>query len=323
MAQASNLPQAEKNGSPLDLEALSKYVAVSGAFAYAIGTLTVNIYLHELGITDFSLAKPKLILTGLVVLLTFLLLSLFPVFIVWRISVGAVKQDPSAPPTATIVLLLHLPLVGLIAASVYLCLQKPPGSGEEIVWRLRESMQANHGYVSIASVTALLISALIYVPICLAAVSASMAARLLDRAKSASPASRAVQERVYFPAALALAVISFFLYIYIFSITFYPAISPAFGGGKPYYEILVVAEAQRCQWQKLGIPFIDQYSNATAPLQVLHESNAVIAIWLVLDRESQKPIVVQLDKSQISAARMAPSRDANFLPLPTRPCVVK
>jgi hypothetical protein len=98
MAQASNLPQAEKNGSPLDLEALSKYVAVSGAFAYAIGTLTVNIYLHELGITDFSLAKPKLILTGLVALLTFLLLSLFPVFIVWRISVGAVKQDPSAPP---------------------------------------------------------------------------------------------------------------------------------------------------------------------------------------------------------------------------------
>jgi hypothetical protein len=43
--------------------------------------------------------------------------------------------------------------------------------------------------------------------------------------------------------------------------------------------------------------------NATAPLPVLHQSDALVAVWLT-DEVGWKPIVVQLDKNQISAARM-------------------
>ena len=134
-----------------------------------------------------------------------------------------------------------------------------------------------------------------------------MAARLFNRAKSGTTASRTVPEHVYFPVVLALALISVIGYVYIFSLTFYPAISPAFGGGKPYLEIFVVANDERCEWQQLGIPFVDEDSNATAPLDVLHESDALVAVWLTDERPGRwRPIVVELDKNQISAAKVDP-----------------
>jgi hypothetical protein len=59
-----------------------------------------------------------------------------------------------------------------------------------------------------SSETTLLVTTEVYVPICLAAVSALTATHLFNRAKSATTASHIVAERVYFPIALALAVIS-------------------------------------------------------------------------------------------------------------------
>jgi hypothetical protein len=95
-------------------------------------------------------------------------------------------------------------------------------------------------------------------------------------------------------------------YIYIFSPTFHPAISPAFGTGKPYLETVVIAETERCEWQQLGIRFVDQHLSATAPLAVLHESDALLAVWLIVidDGQHWEPIVVELDKNQISATKM-------------------
>jgi hypothetical protein len=328
VAQASNLPQAGNNRSRVDLEALSKYVAESGILAYAIGTLTVNIYLHELGITDFSLAKPKLVLTGVVVLIGFLLLALFPIFVRRRISAGRGEENQSAPLTKKTALLLLLPLIGLIAASVFLSFKSymkgHPGLGEEFSWKMWQFMNGEDHPILANSVTALLIPASIYAAICLAAAFASMAAQSLERSKSASTAARAVHDHVYFLVGLAVAVISFFGYIYIFSITFYPAISPAFGGGKPYYESFVVAEGERCQWQQLGIPFMYENSDATGPLAVLHESDSMVAVWLEHNPERSKPVLVQLDKSQISAVQMAdpPPKEIHATSLPAR-CAVK
>jgi hypothetical protein len=318
MAQTGNMPQVKDSLGQLDLGALTKYGAVSGGLAYATGMLAVNIYLHQLGITDFSLAKPKLILTGVVVLLTFLLLALFPIFAaLWILGRRAVGGRTSPTPRR-IVFLLLFPLLVLIAASAYLCFSKP-GLGQIAVWKVWELINTKHQTVFNSSLTTVVIAAAVYFPICLAAVSAFKATRLFNHAKSRTIASQIVPERVYFPVALALAVISFIGYIYIFSITFYPAISPAFGGGKPYLERFVIAEAERCQWQQLGIPFVDEHSNATAPLPVLHESDALVAIWLTDDAESWQPIVVELDKNQISATRMVDPLAKKMPILPSLP----
>ncbi len=317
--------QAENGGTQLAPDALTKYSAVAGLVAYATGMLTINVYLHQLGITDFSLAKPKLVLTGLVVLLTFLLLALFPNFVARRIwSRGALGGQP-LPPSAGMMSVLLLPLFGLIAASAFLCFKNPPGLGEISVWKIWELINTRHQTILISSLTALLVAAEIYFPICLAAIAAWTTARLFDRAKleTAASHSQMIPDHIYFPIALALTVISVILYIYIFSLTLYPAISPAFGGGKPYLERFVVADGTRCQWQQLGVPFTDEFSNATAPLPVLHESDTLVAVWLT--EEGWKPIVVELDKNQISATRMVDPR-AKKMPsvksLPTR-CTAK
>jgi hypothetical protein len=322
MVQNGNMPQAEGGLGglgQLDLGALTKYVAVSGGLAYATGMLAVNIYLHQLGITDFSLAKPKLILTGVVVLLTFLLLALFPISVARPISGRRAEGGRATRPPKRMLFLMLFPLVGLIAASASLCFKNPPGLGQIVVWKVWEVVNTKHQTAFNCSLTTLVITAAIYLPICLAAVSASTAAGLFNRAKSGTTLSRIVPERVYFSVALALAVISVIGYIYIFSLTFYPAIPPAFGGGKPYVESFVIAAEERCQWQPLGIPFVHENSNATAPLPVLHESDVMVAVWLTDKPESWKPMVVELDKNQISAALMVDPLAEKMPILPSLP----
>src|SRR5580698_7445327 len=115
------MPEADKGRSQFDLGALSGFGAAAAALAYATGTLTINIYLHQLGITDFSLAKPKLILTGVVVLLTFLLLALFPISVAQSISGRRAEGGRATRPPKRMLFLMLFPLVGLIAASASLC----------------------------------------------------------------------------------------------------------------------------------------------------------------------------------------------------------
>jgi hypothetical protein len=52
MAEPSDLPKVNYMDS-LDLGELTKLVSIFAAFAYAIGVVAVNTYLHELGIVDF------------------------------------------------------------------------------------------------------------------------------------------------------------------------------------------------------------------------------------------------------------------------------
>jgi len=304
MAETENLPQAEFRLSQIDLGALTRYAAFSGGLAYATGMLSINIYLHQVGVTDFSLAKPKLILTGVLILLTFLLLAIFPVFFAEWISGRRAVGGPTLSPSKGFVCLLLFPLFLLIAASACLCFRSP-GEGQILVWRVWEGIHANRQTVYNRTLATLAIAAAVYLPICIGAVSAFSAARLFHRSKQATTASQIVPERLHFPLALSVAVISIIGYMCVFSLTFYPAIPPAFGGGQPYQESFVIAEAQRCEWQQLGIPFIDERFNATAPLPVLHESDALVAVWLPADDpEKWRPILVQLDKNQITAARI-------------------
>jgi hypothetical protein len=144
-------------------------------------------------------------------------------------------------------------LLALIAASASLCFGKTTGLGQITVWGVWELIKRRN--VLTESLASLVIAAEVYVPICVAAVSAFVAARLFNRAKPETKTSQMVSERVYFLVAIALAVISVIGYLYIFSLTFYAAIPQAFGGVKPYFESFVIAEEGRCQLQQLGISF--------------------------------------------------------------------
>jgi hypothetical protein len=331
MTQTHDLPQANDSGNELDLGALTKFGAVSAALAYATGMLAINTYLHKLGIADFSFARPKLILTGVLVLFSFLLLALLPIFVAWRMAGQGGREGRTQPPSRILFLLLF-PLFALIAASASLCFGKTTGLGQITVWGVWELIKRRN--VLTESLASLVIAAEVYVPICVAAVSAFAAARLFNRAKPETKTSQMVSERVYFLVAIALAVISVIGYLYIFSLTFYAAIPQAFGGGKPYFESFVIAEEGRCQLQQLGIPFVDEQPNVTKPLPVLHESDTMVAVWLnkkaisskngnqqTDDLGSWNSIVVQLDKKQISATMADPlAKAVPILASPPVPC---
>jgi hypothetical protein len=325
MAQNPDVPEADNGVGQFDLGAVSKFGAASAALAYATGTLTINIYLHQLGITDFSLAKPKLIVTGVLVLLTFLLLVPLPVFVAWRIAGPRGLEERTQPASKGIVFWPLLPLFLLIAASADLCFKENPGLGQTAVWTLWKLIAPQNrvakGLVSLG------IAVEIYVPVCVAGASAFAASRFFSRASTSSKSEIHPERVVYFLFLTALAVGSIIGYIYIFSITFYPAIPTEFGGGKPYFESFVIAEEGRCQLQQFGMPFRQEQPNVTKFLPVIHESDVLVAVWLETKKQTDDPmnwhsVVVQLDKTQISAAVADPrERKPQQLVLPAVPCI--
>lgn len=320
--QRTALPEG-KGATNLDIGELTKIGAVSAALAYAMGMLTINTYLHKLGIADFSLARPKLILTGVLVFFSFSLLALLPVFVAWRLAGG----QPGRTHSRKILFLLLVPLLALFGASLYLCFGTI-GLGQITVWGIWELInqitvwlgwnlerQRNFFTEVLAS---LVVTAEVYFPICVAAGSAFVAVWLLRR-QNTQDNSWLNPERLYLFLSIALAVISALGYMIVFSLTFYAAIPQAFGGGKPYFQSFVIAEDGRCQLQQLGIPFLDGQPNVTEPLPVLHESDNTVAVWLerkttatqrrsgTTKREgSWQTIVVQLDKREISASMAYP-----------------
>jgi len=300
---SSNLPASAWKQA--DFGTLTKIGAVSAALAYAAGILTVNIHLHQLGITDFTFARPKLILTGILVLMSFLLLAFFPLCACWEVANPCPSRQ--VVTKGKIVVVFLIPFVALTVAAAFLCFRPEPGLAQTVVWKFLERFPQKNYFAK--AVTTFELAAISYIPICLAAAFPFAAARLLRRA-SAVDHSHVVWRSTYLFAAVALAATPLLIYIYAFALIFYPAVSISYGGGKPYFANFVIADSGRCELQQLGIPFPEQ-RNVTDSLPVLHESDVLVAV-LLRQAEDQKNDgswisrnpVVQINKSLITASKV-------------------
>jgi len=121
--------------------------------------LAINTYLHKLGIADFSFARPKLVLTGVLVLLSFLLLALLPIFVAWRMA-DHLGQGERARPPFKILFLLLFPLLALIAASAFLCFGETTGLGQITVWGVWELIRQRNVFTE--SLASLVIAAEVF-----------------------------------------------------------------------------------------------------------------------------------------------------------------
>jgi hypothetical protein len=306
-----------------DIGKLTTTVSVMAAFAYATGVVAINTYLHELGIVDFSFAKPKLLLTGILVLFTFLLLAYPLFFLAWSLARGC-SAIPRIPPSMKGVLIsIAIFFAVLIAASAF-CFRNGPQMGEITAWQIWAFIKVcplmGSGGLCAKAVTALVIALAVYLPVFVAAVAVYVAKRIFDQARSEDPRSHLSLRWFYFTVAVGIGVIFTIGYIYVFTGTFYPAIPQLFGGGEPYYEGFAIAEEGRCPLHELGIPFDD--ASITKPLPVLHETDSLVAVWLKKgdlpaaasnqegDRGwSSRFVVAEIDKGQIHATtitRVAP-----------------
>jgi hypothetical protein len=295
MASTAKTPrlnnQSTEGSDGFDITTLSTLGVVAAALAYGTGILTVNIYLHKLGITDFSFAKPKLVLTGTLVLVSLSLLCVLPTYVAWdmanRKQIGQASLESRIPllPVTRQLLLSVIPLVLLLAATSILYFKTGRGLGQISVWETSDLVQnlAGNLYAPKGNVAkgleSLLLALQIYIPVCLVSGSVYVSARLLKHA-TGMHRSHIIAKAIYLLEAAALPLASILVYVYIIALTFYPVVPPAYGGGKPYFEQLVVAEDERCEMLQLGIPFPTNQSNVTLALPVLHESDSIMAVLL-------------------------------------------
>jgi len=301
-------PPVRDSGTPFSADTITKYGTILAIVSYSVGVLAINMYLHALGITDFSFAKPKLILVGADILFAFVLLAPYPAMVAWRFA---------HPHTRARTLLLSrrmlwpaVPLIVLLAASAYLCLSRGDGFGRVAFWKVW-SWTKWAGLVPALHecLASVVIAAGVYLPVCIAIGAAFRARRLYDRAAAEKSPTHATLERGSFTAWVAISVMSFIVYVHFFTLTFYSSLGQAIGGGQPYYQSIAVAPEERCQLGELGIPFISQNASVTQPLPVLHESDTVVAFWLrggkqVSGLGDDNYIVVQLDKKLVNGARV-------------------
>jgi hypothetical protein len=296
----------------LNLAGLTKIVTALTAMAYATGVVAINTYLHELGIADFSFAKPKLLLAGIMILFSLLLLSSHLFFLAWSLASRHGPVERSLPPLKWIGAWALVFLLLLVGASALLCFQTNAGLGQITVHQARETIAAGSHLFRVRAT--LRVASEVYLPVVLAAIFVYIATRIFDRAKLRCDRLRASLEQFYMLIALACISISIIGYIYMFTRTFYPAIPQEFGGGKPYYESLAIEEAERCKLQQIGVPFEDKQPEITKPLPVLHETDALLAVWLRCpdkkdcnngraSSDEAHYVVVQIGKSAISSTR--------------------
>jgi hypothetical protein len=310
--QSGDLSQEKYPASPIDFGALTKLATMLAALAYGTGVVAINTYLHGLGIADFSFAKPKLLLTGILVLFTFLLLAAHLFFLAWSVASQHGPVERRLPPLKAIALWALVFLLMLIAASASLCFRKEPGLGQLTVREAREKVGMASQFARGRST--LRVSAEVYLPILVAALFVYWATRLYDRTRTKTEGSRLSLDEFYFVVAVAVVGICVIGYVYMFTRTFYPAIPQEFGGGQPYYESFAVVDDQLCKLEQIGVPFEPQQPSVTEPLPVLHETDTLVAVWLKCPTTQNCNngdngggishfVVVQIDKSAISAIR--------------------
>jgi hypothetical protein len=313
VAQPGYIPKVSFATSP-DLGELTKLVSIVTALAYIIGVVAVNTYLHDLGIVDFSFAKPKLVLTGVLVLFTFLLLAAPPFFLAWFLATHPGQKGRAECPRGILVS-IGIFLVILVAASACLCFGAGrPGLGQITVWRIWEIMKPNGDGEK--TLTAVLLASAVYLPIVVGSVSVYTATRIVGKTKLGKPVGISAGG-VYLLVAIAFVVLSTIGYVYIFTSTFYPAIPQEYGGGEPYYESFSIADGDICQLQQLGIPFEQDKRNITTLLPVVHETDTEVAVWLKVPKEKGEWqfAIGEVNKKLISSmmARQAESKPVALL----------
>jgi hypothetical protein len=263
--------------SALDIAGIAKYSAVLAAFTYSMGALAINTYLHQLGITDFAFAKPKLLLTGILVVSSFALLAAPLFFLIWK-CVGRSVPGWNELPSFKELLSLVLACGALLAICCgYFCFTRP-AMGQISVWWIHEQIERSDLFTHCLETA--IIFAENYLPVLMAAFCAFQAARSLFVRKQKGLRRRISFENFHLAMAILFAVIFTLVYIYSFALTFYPVVPQAFGGGQPYFESFAIAPGQQCPLEQIGVPFDPLRQNVTMPLPVMHESDALVAVWL-------------------------------------------
>lgn len=269
----------------LSVGSLTKLVTVLAAFAYGTGVVAINTYLHGLGITDFSFAKPKLLLTGTLVLASFLLLASVPYLLIWRWSERRAGEATTKALSPVLLAIGIVSFCGLVIIAFLLCFRLETPLGQIQAWwiweRIRPKSDLGRTWAAIVIVAGL------YIPAWTSALSAFRATRIWALVRTMKGQRGITIEYFRMAGAIAILLLSVIGYIMMFTFNFYPSVPVEFGGGEPYFESFAIADSQQCELRQVGIPFGKTATGVTSPLPVLHESDSLVAVWLQRKAETE------------------------------------
>lgn len=244
---------------------LARAVIMLFATSYGIGLIEVNVYLLQFGATDFTLARPGFILSGLLVLATVGCAITFTAFIV-----GQGKRLWRKPTwTERIVELLFLSSPVYIGAGVVLVL-----------------------HISWVAIAVIIVSSLM-VPAAIVSTIASISdwrPKWLNR----EALEKSNRDPRSFTISTGLGFVTFLLiaFLGVFSIKVLPHIPRQLGGASPIRVILVCDPEGVEALRSVGVPVT---MSTTAPLNLIYELDRTYLI------ETASGAAVQIAKNDVTA----------------------
>lgn len=268
--------QSAKSFSPEDI---TKFVVALGTLFYVIGVLTVNSYLQQLGVTDFSLVSAQFIYTGATVAGLAVLGCIFPLLWYWGTR-GDIFNAVSfflfgSSASKRVGKYSHRDLIismawGIIASILYYLLIVMAAEQSRQLQNTRPKTQS----IFLEALQIYLFGTLIIVLL-----------TFLLRSRN--------QLKLFSMTVLIIAILALcYYYISLFATTIYPVAPKQLGGGRPEVVKLLVAEDQVVGVQQLGIP-VSNRQLVSEPVVLLFEGSTTYAV------RSPTGAVVQLNKDLV------------------------
>jgi hypothetical protein len=269
------------------VELTAKLVAGLAIVCYAFGLISTNLYLAQFGITDFSVLRPKCIVTGSWVL-SVILISSAPFMITWY------KKPPSLTkrPYQRVFIYIGRYLVAsiipwIILVSFVYWTSQPFDAYRDHVWT-----PSRHDW------SQALFNSLIFMIFGLILGGSGKSTVYAIRSKFIGP---------LLIVRAALLLISTLSIVGWFDVVIFPGVSVAFAGGQIEKVMLLTNEAHRSALEELGIPFNSSKKcpHLTEVVGLVYETDHNILI----QRLELPPTL--LDRSLIDAVVRSDDLDCN------------
>jgi hypothetical protein len=256
------------NGESPDYETIAKLAGAFAAILYVIGLLAINGYLFSLGVSDFSLARPRFVYTGALILFITAIYLLIPVY-GFKVTEDSIRSGHLITRLFNILPLIIVPpiFVGLILAAV------------------------NRSIDSFYSVS--VFSFVVYPIALLCAALSLMLVRFFLHMEGTWGFLKF--GRLVFVMSNVTILVG--LYLAAFMAFLYPKIPEQFGGGEPVRAVLLIKEDALEGARNLGLP-TQTGKPLTEPLDLMYEGSQAYVIRLT-DRS-----IVRLDKSAVVGVRI-------------------
>lgn len=271
-----------------DVEKIGRIAASATVVAYILGLLIVNVYLYQIGVTDFSVLRTRFILTGFLATLPLMALALLVSTSALAVVAFVKHQRTARNRRRWRSRLTRTALSELILVLSYWTFVIYWLASSDIKFRSELFGQEDATYELIVLVILLFLSA---------------SSNLVDSTVYVTeegeydPRLWPLRRRGASIGALLPAGILLFVYIDIFASTFYPIIPEQFGGGRPKEAHIVLSEQSTALGTALGFgPATD--GPMTRRVDLLWETEHM---YVVRGRGAPDGNIIQIDRDAVSA----------------------